>query len=70
MLDCDFSCVMNKSCLSSTSFVEWVNIQCKGGNLLPGGLQLADLKPDEQVVLADTMTQAGLGDGVKLRCWN
>lgn len=35
-------------------------------NSLSGGLQLADLKPDQQVVLAHTLAQVGLGDGVQL----
>lgn len=40
-------------------------------NSLSGGLQLADLKPDQQVVLAHTLAQVGLGDGVQLggRYW-
>lgn len=37
---------------------------------LSGGLQLADLKPDQQVIFADTLTQVGLGDGVQLGGWN
>ena len=40
------------------------------GHSLSGGLQLTDLKPDQQVVLADTLTQVGLGDGVQLGGWN
>lgn len=35
-------------------------------NLLSGGLQLTDLKPDQQVVLAHALAQVGLGDGVQL----
>lgn len=38
-------------------------------DLLSSRLQFTDLKPDEQVVLADTVTQVGLGDGVKFSCW-
>lgn len=34
-----------------------------GGYSLSSGLQLADLKPDQQVVLADTLTQVGFGSG-------
>lgn len=41
-----------------------------GGYSLSSGLQLADLKPDQQVVLADTLTQVGFGDGVQLGGWN
>lgn len=37
---------------------------------LSGGLQLTDLKPDQKIVLAHTLTQVGLGDGVQLSGWN
>lgn len=40
------------------------------GHLLSSGLELADLKPHQQVVLADAMAQVGLGDGVQLGGWN
>lgn len=40
------------------------------GHSLSSGLKLADLKPDQQIVLADTLTQVGLGDGVQLGGWN
>lgn len=41
-----------------------------GRHSLSSGLQLTDLEPDQQVILADTLTQVGLGDGVQLGGWN
>lgn len=46
------------------------NVKYMRQHSLSGGLQLADLKPDQQVVLADALTQVGLGDGVQLGGWN
>lgn len=34
-------------------------------DLLSSWLQFADLKPGQQVILAHTLTQVGLGDGVE-----
>ena len=48
----------------------YVDITCMCGHSLSSGLKLADLKPDQQVILADTLTQVGLGDGVQLGGWN
>lgn len=39
------------------------------GHSLSGGLQLADLEPHQQVVLAHTLAQVGLADGVELGGW-
>lgn len=45
----------------------WIHV-CR--HVLARRLQLADLEPDQQVVLADALAQAGLGDGVELCGWN
>lgn len=49
-----------------------LGIWCKSEteHSLSGRLQLTDLKPDQKIVLAHTLAQVGLGDGVQLGGWN
>lgn len=65
------SCETTRShimCLFKTRLCVDTRWMCR--HSLSGGLQFADLKPDQQVVLADALTQVGLGDGVQLGSCN